>query len=123
MDESLRTFFNRVHSILGMQTQEARDRALNDFERTVAERGMLSVLSQLSEAQREKYGTFLESVAESSAEESAKFLESLCGRGVIEKTFQEVSARYAQEYMQKMLASASEAQRQEVKQALEELKK
>lgn len=123
MHADLRAFFERFHTLLGLDTQSSRDGAVARFEKAIAERSMLAVLEQMSETQREEYGAFLGRTPEPTAQESAKWLQSVCENSVIEKIFQGTAAMYTSEYVQQMLKGAPEELWQEVKAEFEALRK
>jgi len=123
MDSVLRAFFDQFHTLLGLDSQAARDEAFIQFERTMVTRSMMAVLEQMSETQQQQYGVFLARTPEPTAEESAKWLQSTCGNATIEKIFQDTTAQYTQEYIKEMLKDAPEEIRKEIKVAFEALKK
>ncbi len=118
LEPKLQELFNRFHRILGFDTDEARSRALADFERTLGARVLSGVLASLTGAQYDRYRQFAEAVPTPDEKACARFLETMVGAKEVERIANEAMKKLTEEYVKKMTARALDAQKEEIKSAI-----
>ncbi len=122
-EPKLQELFNRFHRILGFDTEEARAKALADFERTLGARVLSGVLASLTADQHDRYRQFAETVPMPDEKACARFLESIIGSGEVTRIANEEMKKLTEEYVRSMTVRAAEAQKNEIKSAIQEFVK
>ena len=120
LESKLQELFNRFHKILGFDTEDARAKALFDFERTLSSRVLSAVLERLTVTQQDRYRQFAGAVPAPSEKACARFLENIIGSAEVERIANAEMKKLTEEYVKKMTAHAVEAQKREIQSVIKQ---
>lgn len=123
IDPRIRTIFDTLYTVLGVDIQYMRDKLLEQFDQELTRRTMGNVLAGFSDDQRRKYETFVNRSTALTPKEGAQFFEELCGRVYIEKVAQKEAKAFSEEYMQHILKGSTEEQKRSIQTLLQDFSK
>lgn len=119
MDPSLRKFFDRLHQILGIDTQDTLDKMVARLEQVIAAKAVECVVKGMNPDEAKRYKEFQR--RNPTPAQSAEFLEKLVLRSKVEACFSDAVQKVIQQYVAVLLQSASGEQKDAVRKEFEEL--
>lgn len=119
MEEHLRNFFDRMLEALGTVSVSDRQKAIEQLEGKMMERGLEHVLKTLRAPERKRYTAFIKK-EQPTATGIADFLYSLVPEDRAVQCFAQAAQEVAKESITLLLERASDAQKERVKEVLKE---
>ncbi len=119
IDPKLRTIFDTLYVVLGVDIQYMRDQLLEQFDRALTKRITENVLADFSSDQRGKYAAFVSRTPAFTPKDGAQFLKGLCGLPYLDKVAKQQAKVFSQEYLKQILKGSTMEQRKQVQNLLQ----
>ena len=117
MDKQLLDFFEKFHQILGIDTQGARDEAMEKLDKAIILHAMECLMKGLSKADKKRCDEFLRASPQAPA--IADFFRSIVSSGAMEKGYGQAVRTTVERYVKVRLDMATGDQKETARKLLE----